>query len=142
MSQTRAITRRSVSTPNFCDSICRNVAKHTKVLNVLIGEEAHNTTGHGVAGLRASSLSLVDDDSVGESGSDKGCSVRELGHSTVVVHAQPGEAVTNRGEDQGEVPVRGCCVSLMIPSSSCSIVGRGKASLAVEDGRGRGLGMV
>lgn len=81
--------------------------QHTKILDILIGQKAYDTTRHGIASLCASSLGLVDDDTVGKGGSDKRCAVRELGHATIVVHAQPGEAVAESGEDQSEVPVRG-----------------------------------
>lgn len=46
-----------------------------KVLNVFIGEEVYNIIGYGVVGFCVSLLSFVDDDFVGESGSDKGCLV-------------------------------------------------------------------
>lgn len=63
--------------------------RHTKVLNVLISEQTNGTTWGLGSGLGAGSLGLVDDDTVGQSGGNEGCAVAELGHATVVVHAEP-----------------------------------------------------
>lgn len=77
----------------------------TKVLNILISEEANVTTGRAGAALCAGALGLVDDDTVCEGSGDKGSSVGELGHAAVVVHAKPRKAISDGGEDQCEVTI-------------------------------------
>lgn len=80
-------------------------ARRTEVLDILIREETNGTAGHLGASLCAGLLRLEDDNAVGQSGGDERGAVRENGHAAVVVHAQPGEAISDRGQDEGQVPV-------------------------------------
>lgn len=89
----------------------RKCEEHTEVLDVLIRQKANGAARHGVASLGTSTLGLVDNDTVCEGGGDEGCAVRELSHSSIVVHAHPRKAVTKSCKDQGEVPI---CRSLVL----------------------------
>lgn len=75
----------------------------TEVLDVLISQETDDAARHLGASLGASLLGLVDDNAVGEGGGDKGGAIAEDGHTAVVIHAQPREAVADGGDDKGEV---------------------------------------
>src|SRR6478609_6789156 len=80
----------------------------TKVLNVLIGKESHGSGSGTLTSLGTSAHSLIDDDTVGDGRSDKGSAVRELSHTSVVVHSQPREAISDCCQDQSEMSNKGC----------------------------------
>lgn len=64
--------------------------QRTEVLDILVTDQRDSDLGRKLhAGLGASAKGLVDDDTVGEHGGDKGQSVGKLGHAGVVVHADP-----------------------------------------------------
>lgn len=79
--------------------------RHTQVLDVLVGEETDDAAGHLGSRLCAGALCLVNDNAVGEGGGDERGAVRELGHTAVVVQAQPRQAVAERGENERHVPI-------------------------------------
>ena len=83
----------------------------TKVLNVLIGKESHGSGSGTLTSLGTSAHSLIDDDTVGDGRGDKSSAVRELSHTGVVVHSQPGEAISDCCEDQSEMSNKGMFVS-------------------------------
>lgn len=76
---------------------------HGKILDVLISKESHGGRSSSGASLCASAHGLVDDNAIGDSGSDKGSTVGELGHAGVVVHSNPGQEISARRKDQGKV---------------------------------------
>lgn len=76
---------------------------HGKVLDVLISKESHGGGSSSGASLCASAHGLVDDDAIGDSGSDKSSTVGELGHAGVVVHSNPGQGISARCKDQSKV---------------------------------------
>lgn len=75
----------------------------TKVLNVLVGNQGQRALRSLGSSLTACAESLVDDDAVGQ-GSRQECeSVAEAGDPAVVVERDVGEAITDNGENQGQV---------------------------------------
>ena len=85
--------------------LTRDTMRHTEVLNVLIGEKAEGA-GRGLGtGLCASSLCLVDDDSVGQGSGNKRCAIAELSHASVVVHANPRKGISDGGKNECHVPI-------------------------------------
>lgn len=77
----------------------------TQILNIFISKQADGTTRRLGSRLGSSSLRLVDNDAICHgSGQERGA-VRELGHAAIVVHAQPGEGVSNSGENERHMPV-------------------------------------
>lgn len=80
--------------------------KHTQVLDVLIGQEANNATWHLVASLGSSSLGLVNDDAVRDGGGEERGAVGELCHAAVIIHAQPGEPISDGGQNERHMPRR------------------------------------
>lgn len=77
--------------------------RHTKVLDILVREQAQGAGAAPRARLGAGALRLVDDDTIGKGSGDKRRAVAELGHAAIVVEADPREAVADGGEDEGEV---------------------------------------
>ena len=71
----------------------------TEVLNVLIGKKGQRAGSRASASLCSRAQSLVDDNAIGGSGGDKGSPIRELGHTRVIVHSEPREAISNRGKN-------------------------------------------
>lgn len=72
---------------------------HDEVLNVLIRKEGQRAGSRASASLCSRAQSLVDDNAIGGSGGDKGSAVRELGHTRVIVHSKPREAISNRAKN-------------------------------------------
>lgn len=83
-----------------------SLGKRTQILDILIGQEPNGATWHLVASLGSSSLGLVNDNAVSNSGSKERSTVGELGHAAVVVHAQPGEPISNGGQNERHMPMR------------------------------------
>lgn len=65
--------------------------EHTKILDILVGEEPDETTGIFGANLLSSSPCLVDDNSVRQSGRDEGGAICELTPAAVPVEGNPRE---------------------------------------------------
>jgi hypothetical protein len=70
---------------------------HTQVLDIFIRQKTDNATWHLVASLGSSSLGFVNNDAVRYSGGKERSAVGELGHATIVVEAQPGKSISDRG---------------------------------------------
>lgn len=79
-------------------------SKHTEVLNVLVGEVADNV-GRLSTGLLTSAPCLVNHDTVCEGSGEEGGAVAELGHATIIVHAQPREGVAGDADKKGGMSV-------------------------------------
>lgn len=71
----------------------------TEVLNVLIGKKGQRARSRASASLCSRAQSLVDDNAIGGSSGDEGSPIRELGHTRVIVHSEPREAISNRGNN-------------------------------------------
>lgn len=74
----------------------------TQVLHILIGDELGHDLRHA-AGDTPGKVALVDDNSIGHGGRDKGQTVRDSGGGGVVVEEDEGQGVAEDGEEQGEV---------------------------------------
>ena len=78
----------------------------TKVLDILVREETNGTARHLGASLCPCLLRLVDNDAIGQSRGNERGAVGKDGHAAVIVHAQPREAISDRGQDECQVSVR------------------------------------
>lgn len=74
----------------------------TQILDVLIRDELGHNLRH-TAGDTPGKVALVDDNSIGHSGRDKGEAVRDSGRGRVVVEEDEGQGIAEDGEEQSEV---------------------------------------
>lgn len=91
-------------------------SRHTEVLNVLVGEVADNV-GRLSTGLLTGAPCLVNHDTVCEGSGEEGGAVAELGHTTIIVHAQPREGVAGDAEKKGGMSVMINILSAYVRSS-------------------------
>lgn len=70
----------------------------TQVLHVFIGDELGHNLRHS-AGDTPGKVALVDDNSIGHGGRDKGQAVRESSRGRVVVEEDEGQGVAEDGEE-------------------------------------------
>lgn len=73
----------------------------TEVLDVLIGSQGHDTAL--LSGPHAGAVRLVDDNAIGDTGGDKAGAVGESSPLRVVVEGDVRQAVSQRGQQQGDV---------------------------------------
>lgn len=100
----------------------------TEVLDILVREETNSASRHLGARLCAGLLRLVDDNAVGQSRGNERSTVGKDSHSAVVVHAQPREAISDRGQDERQVSIRGAVSQVPGVENQCQIaaIRRGK----------------